>query len=730
LPSRAELLDFIRDSPVAVGKREIARAFDIAPGNRAGLRGMLRDIERSGAIGRGANRRFVAASLPEVTVIERVGSDEDGIALATPVSWPGPVPAPTLRIAETAFGTLAIGERAAARLVPLETGEIEARIIRKLGPAGGRVVGIFRNTGQGGTLLSVDRRDRNEYCIAAHDLAGATDGELVVAEQLHTARLGAPRARVLETLGSASDPNAISLLAIAAHDIPIEFPVAALAEAEKALPVSPAERADLRDIALVTIDGSDARDFDDAVWAEPDRDPENPGGWHLVVAIADVAWYVRPGSALDGEAERRGNSVYFPDRVVPMLPEALSNELCSLKPNVDRACLAVHLWIDSAGRKRRHRFERGIMQSAARLTYEEVQRAREGQSRCGALEGSLTALYGAYAALAKARAARGALELDLAEDRVVLDANKRPSAIVPIVRLDSHRLVEEFMILANVAAAEELEGRQQACMYRVHDAPDPEKVEALRVVLEEIGIPGLGLARGQALKPELFNRVLRRVAGSSEAGLVNDLVLRAQAQAAYCPNNIGHFGLALRRYAHFTSPIRRYADLLVHRALLAGMGGPTLQIDREQLEATGKHISATERRAAEAERTAIERYRATLLAGSVGSLFTARISGVASFGLFVAAKQNGAEGLVPISTLPGDYYTRDERAQRMIGRRTGRVFALGDEVLVRLVEADGIGGRLLFRIEEEGAAAPGRRAGTQRSGLRRRSSGRSKGRLR
>ena len=258
------------------------------------------------------------------------------------------------------------------------------------------------------------------------------------------------------------------------------------------------------------------------------------------------------------------------------------------------------------------------------------------------------------------------------------------------------------MILANVAAAEEIEARRQPCMYRVHDAPDPDKVEALRIFLEEAGIPGLALAQGHALKPELFNRVLRRAAGAPEAALVNDLVLRCQAQAAYSPNNIGHFGLALRRYAHFTSPIRRYADLLVHRALLGDIGQP-------ELDAIGDHISATERRAAEAERAAIDRYRATLLAQSLGSLFTADISGVANFGLFVRLRENGADGLVPISSLPGDYYIRDERAQRLVGRSTGRVYQLGEEVLVRLVEADGIGGRLVFRIDEEIAPAIGGR---------------------
>jgi ribonuclease R len=596
-----------------------------------------------------------------------------------------------------------IGERAAARLVRLETGDVEARILRRLQPAGRRVIGTFRNTREGGRLMPSDRRDRSEYRVATGDAAGAAEGELVVAEQLSTVRLGAPRARIVERLGPVSQPGAVSLLAIAAHDIPTEFPGAAIAEAEAALPVSDAGRADLRHIPLVTIDGSDARDFDDAVWAEPDLDPSNPGGWHLIVAIADVAWYVRAGSVLDREAERRGNSVYFPDRVVPMLPETLSNELCSLKPGVDRPCIAADLWIDAAGRKRRHRFERSIMRSAARLTYEEVQAARDASADCALPAEGIAALYGAFAALAKGRAEREAIEIEIPEDRIVLDGENRPAAIVRAVRLDSHRLIEEFMILANVAAAEELEGRQQPCMYRVHDAPDPERVEALRVFLTEMEVPGLALARGQALKPRLFNRVLQRAAGTPHADLINDLVLRCQAQAAYSPHNIGHFGLALRRYAHFTSPIRRYADLLVHRALLAGPGGLPFETVDERLEAIAKHVSATERRAADAERAAIDRYRAMLLARSVGGLFTARVSGIASFGLFVTLKENGTDGLVPMSMLPGDYYKHDARAQRLIGRNSGRVFRLGDELLVCLVEADGIGGRLVFRIDGDGA---------------------------
>ena len=597
----------------------------------------------------------------------------------------------------------------------LQKTEIEARNNRMLRPVRARAVGVFYRGRLGGQVVSADRRNRDEYRVAEQDVGGADDGELVRVEQLSAGRLRFPRARIVERLGHSSDPGAVSLLALASHDIPTEFPIAAIAEAEAALPASSAGRSDLRDLALVTIDGADARDFDDAVWAEPDPDPENRGGWHIVVAIADVAWYVRPGTALDREARRRGNSVYFPDRVVPMLPEALSNDLCSLKPGVDRACLAAHLWIDAAGRKRRHRFDRGLMRSVARLTYEQAQAAQEGHSEAELPlpRERLAALYGAFTALAEARTARGTLDLDIDEDRVVLDGEQRPVAIARMARLDSHRLIEEFMILANVAAAEELETQRRPCMYRIHDVPEPERIEELRIVLDEIGIPGLSLAKGQAPKPEMFNRILRRAATTPVTALVNELVLRCQAQAAYSANNIGHFGLSLRRYAHFTSPIRRYADLIVHRALTTsasadrhgrGSGALAPVADREELAAIAEHVSATERRAVDAERAALERYRAIILARSIGSILTGRISGVAEFGLFVTLAESGANGLVPISTLPGDYYDCDKRAHRLIERRSGRIFRIGDEVSVRLVEVDAVGGRVVFRIEADDRA--------------------------
>ena len=346
------------------------------------------------------------------------------------------------------------------------------------------------------------------------------------------------------------------------------------------------------------------------------------------------------------------------------------------------------------------------MRSAARLTYDAVQQAHDDPhaNPLTVLPGRIAALYGALAALEKARRARGALELNLTEHKVILDKQRQPIAVVPRQRLDSHRLVEEFMILANVAAAEELEARRQPCMYRVHDSPDPEKVAALRDYLEEMGISGLTLAKGQVLRPGLFNRVLERAKDMPEAPAVNEMVLRSQSQAVYSPNNIGHFGLALPRYAHFTSPIRRYADLLVHRALVTG--NPASPQSPESFAAIAEHISATERRAAAAERAALDRYRASLLGDAIGTIYAARISGVAPFGLFVTLPENGADGLIPISTLPSDYYDHDPRRHRLVGRRTQRQFALGEAITVRLAEADPIGGRLLFRLEGDSFATP------------------------
>jgi ribonuclease R len=731
LPTREAILDFIAGSPTPVGKREIARQFKVHPADRVALKGLIKEIEREGTVERGPKRRLAKVEpLPAIAELEIAAIDLDGEVMARPLAWPEERGAPPkIFVVENRLGADEVGQRVVARVNRLEDGSYEARVVRLIAEGPAQVLGVFRRDPSGGGRIEpTDRRTKMEYRVAAGDRNDAQSGELVLAEILPTRRIAAPQARVVERLGDTAEPRTISLIAIHSNDIPTEFPHAAIAQAEAAKPVKLGKRTDLRQIPLVTIDGSDARDFDDAVWAEADPDSANKGGWHIMVAIADVSWYVRPGDALDTEAEKRGNSVYFPDRVVPMLPEALSNELCSLKPDVPRACLAVHMWLDARGHKTRHRFVRGLMRSAARLTYEQVQAARDGAPDATTrklLDNVVAPLYGAFAALSKARAERGTLDLDLPERRVILDDTGRVARIERRQRLDSHRLIEEFMIAANVAAAETLEKQRQLCMYRVHDAPDPAKLEALRKFLEGLEDVGLRLAKGQAVRPRDFNRLLSQAAGTPYAAMINELVLRSQAQALYSPENLGHFGLALRRYAHFTSPIRRYADLLVHRALVTGHNdsgeefgeGGSGKIPLPAFAGIGTHISQTERRAAAAERNAIDRYTAAYLSARVGATFAGRINGVTRFGLFITLEESGADGLVPIGSLPGDYYHHEEAQHRLVGRRSGRTYRLGDPVTVRLAEANPVTGGLILKIveDENVGMAPGRKGESRQS---------------
>ena len=646
--------------------------------------------------------------MPEIGIVEITGIDLDGEMQGRPAGLRGPAPTVTV-VAERGAPALGVGERAMARFSRTGHNRYEARILRAVGGAPDRVVGIYRVTPDGGRIEPTDRKVRTEFRVANGDTNGAAPGEIVVAEIIAQPRFGLPAARIIERVGDSTNPRAFSVIAIHSHGIPVPFAKTALDIAAAAKPVSLGERADLREIPLVTIDGADARDFDDAVWAAPD--PEREGCWHALVAIADVAHYVRTGDALDAVARDRGNSVYFPDRVVPMLPEALSNELCSLKPGVDRACMTVDLWIDSDGRLSQHRFRRGLMRSAARLTYEEVQDAIDGRPNehtALLVEPVLKPLYGVYRALERARTARGTLDLDVAERRILLDPSGRIARIEPRERVESHKLIEELMIAANVAAAESLERLKQPCMYRVHDSPDPEKLAALGRFLDGIGIHGLTLAKGQVVRPHHFNAILRRAKGTPYERLVNALVLRSQAQAEYSPDNIGHFGLSLRRYAHFTSPIRRYADLLVHRALISAhrFGADGLPRSPEDFKAIGTHISMAERRAAAAERSAADRYTAAYLAERIGAEFAGRINGVTRAGLFITLDETGADGLVPIRTLPNDYYVHDEKSHSLRGRRSGRTYRLGDPVRVRLDEADTVTGSLVFAVAD--GKAPGR----------------------
>ncbi len=711
LPSRESLRRFIADSPGRVGKREIARHFKLGPEQKEALRGLLRSLQHDGEVAPAGHRRFTPPGrLPDACVVVVTGTDRDGDPVAKPVDWQGEGPAPVVFMQPERRGlpALAPGERVLARLTPLantrpgQTGlRYEGRTLKRLTDEPGRILGVFRPPDR---LLPTDRRAKAEWRIPAGETLDAEHDEIVLASPLPSSTYGLKNARIVERLGRVGDARSVSLICIHTLGIPVEFSPDALAEAKRARGAALGRRTDLRDLPLVTIDGADARDFDDAVYAEP----AESGGFRLVVAIADVAHYVRPDSALDRDARVRGNSVYFPDRVVPMLPEALSNGWCSLKPHEPRGCLFVEMQIDAEGRKTAHRFGRGLMQSAARLTYEQVQQAHDAHDAhdmLGLGEGRIEALYAAFRALLGARSRRGTLELDLPERKVVLDEAGQVAAIAPRPRLDSHKLIEEFMVLANVAAAEELERLRQPAMYRIHAPPTEEKLDALRGFLATLDI---SLPPGGTIHPRDLDRVLARVAGTDLAPMVNETILRSQSQAAYHPENIGHFGLALTRYAHFTSPIRRYADLLVHRALIRGLKlglGALSEPEATAFEDIAERISGTERRAALAERDAVDRYLSAYMADKVGASFAARISGVTRFGLFVTVLDSGANGLIPLSSLPDDFWIHDEAGQALHGRRTRQTYRLAQLITVRLTEASPVTGGLLFAAQDRPPSA-------------------------
>jgi len=702
LPTRQQVLEFIQDSPGRVGKREIARAFNLTADQRPFLRQIMKDLETEGLVQRGHKRRLSRpGALPDVTVVEVTGTDVNGELIGKPMSWQDKdLPPPRIFLLPVRKGqpTVGIGDKVLCKLVPSGDHAYEGRVVKKLGDTPAHVLGILEVGVNGTFLRATNRRDKQDYVVARGDLGGAEPGTLVEAEILPGRTYGLRQARVITVLGDMANPRSVSLIAIHANGIPTDFPQGALDQAAgtKAAPMG--KRVDLRDIPLVTIDGEDARDFDDAVWAEADGD-----GWHAIVAIADVAHYVRAGDALDTSAFERGNSVYFPDRVVPMLPEALSNGWCSLVPEEDRPCMAVRMWFDSQGRKHKHEFLRGMMRSAARLTYTQVQAAVDGapDDVTGPLvETVLTPLYGVYRALREARDRRGALNIELPERKVIIGEDGSVVGVQPRPRYDSHMLIEELMIAANVCAAETLEAVKQPCMYRVHDEPALERLDGLREFLQSMD---LNLARG-AISPHHFNHILDKVKDTPHEHLVNQVVLRSQAQAIYSPENRGHFGLGLKRYAHFTSPIRRYSDLLVHRALISGMkfGPDGLPSDQgiEQFATMGEHISMTERRAATAEREAVDRFTAAFLADRVGASFSGRVTGVNRFGLFVELDDSGANGLIPISTLPKDYYVHDETHHALVGSASGAMHRLGDAVMVRLREADVATGGMIFEFME------------------------------
>jgi ribonuclease R len=722
LPSREDILAFVAREREAIGgagkigKREIARAFGVKGDDRVALKRLLAELEAEGALERRGKRLARPGVLPAVVLADITGRDADGELIAVPAEWNDDELGPAPRILVKAprrpkpgEPLPGVGDRALIRAEPdRDAGANEppyaGRIVKLLSKARGRIIGVLRVAENGVARIEpVDKKQAGrELAIAAEDRGEAKDGDLVAVDLIGKTRFGAPRARVRETLGSLATEKAISMIALKVHGIPDVFRVEALAEAAAATPAGiDAHREDWRDLPLVTIDPPDAKDHDDAVFAEPDTAPDNPNGHIVTVAIADVAYYVRPHSALDKDALERGNSVYFPDRVVPMLPERISNDLCSLRPNEDRPALAVRMRITDKGHKLDHSFHRVMMRSKAKLNYAQAQAALDGNPDeiCAPLmERVLLPLHRAYRSADQARELRAPLDLELPERKILLKPDGTVDRVVVPPRLSTHRLIEEFMILANVSAAEVLEANRQQLIYRAHDEPSREKVAALSEFLATIGVK---LAKGQVLRPSHFNVILARVRGLEHENIVNEIILRTQAQAEYTHENYGHFGLNLRRYAHFTSPIRRYADLVVHRALIRALKfgpGAMPDIAAGELAEVAARISGAERRAMAAERETVDRLIAAHLSEQIGARFSARISGVTRAGLFVRLAETGADGFVPAATLGREYFHYDEAAHALTARGTGESYRLGDIIEVRLVEATPIAGALRFEV--------------------------------
>ena len=709
LPSREDILAAMSENPGLDGKRDLAKRFGIKGDMRTPFKVLLKEMEADGFIARSRKTIRRTATLPAVTVLD-IPADADPENLhAFPANWneeEGERPRVSVVTPKNARVVAGPGDRILARIeagdgpLPVYT----ARAMKLLEKPRKGQIGIVRLDEGGARLVPVDRKQK-EMRIEGGDLGEARDGDLVEVEIKMTGRLMIPKARVIAVIGNPATEKAVSMIAIHNLDIPYRFPAGVLREAEEAKEASLKGREDWRHVPLITIDPADAKDHDDAVYAEPDSDPGNAGGYLVYVAIADVAAYVRPGTALDREAYLRGNSVYFPDRVVPMLPERISNDLCSLKPGVNRPSLAVRMVIGADGRKKSHSFHRVLFRSAAKLRYVEAQAAIDGQpneTTGPILDSVLKPLWAAYGVMSKARDKRGPLDLDLPERKIVLDAEGLVAKVHVPPRLDAHRLIEEMMIAANVAAAETLEKQRSPLIYRVHDSPSREKLTALGEFLGSLDLP---FPKSEAVRPADFNRILDKARAAGKSEQVSEMVLRSQAQAEYSAENYGHFGLNLDRYAHFTSPIRRYADLIVHRALISaldfgkdGLSGSEL----EKLAPIAQHISSTERRAMIAERETVDRLLAQFLSTKIGATFEGKISGVTRSGLFVKLADTGADGFIPASTIGREFYRYVEEQQAMVGQTTGERFGLGDKVTVKLVEAAPVAGALRFELLSDG----------------------------
>jgi len=705
LPSKSELLAFIDSNGAPSSRSALAREFGLKGDDRAELRRLLKELEADGKIARAKRRVKSLETLPSVAPIDVMSIDDDGDLICLPANWPGEAPPPMIRVRSSRAARIkpapGVGDRLLARLKPAGDEGYDADPMKAIGRGAHRFLAVLRKRSGAAVAEPVERRTRSAFTIDRGDEGKAQDGDIVWVETKNARGYGPQRARVREIAGHIDDRSAFSLIALANHGVPVEMPREAIDEAEEARPLPLGNRADLRDAPLLTIDPEDAKDHDDAVWAAADDDPANEGGFRIVVAIADVSWFVKPGGAIDREAEKRGNSVYLPDRVVPMLPERLSNDLCSLKEGVDRACLAVEMTLTKGGAKRSHRFTRALMRSAAKLSYAQAQRIIDGGTAEKRVAETIRTLHEAFKARWREREKRAPLDLDLPERKIILNAEGEVARVERRERFDAHRLIEEFMILANIAAAETLEERKVARIYRVHDAPDPEKLDALRDYLAELDY---SLAASGSVRPANFNQMLKIAERRGEKEMISEVVLRAQKQAVYSTDNLGHFGLNIPRYAHFTSPIRRYADLTVHRALLTalklGPGGQT-EAEEARLPQIAEKISDFERRAMAAERESADRYLASYHSARLGAEFKGRIRGVTRFGLFVSLDETGADGFVPAASLGAERFRFVEARHALVGERTGGVYRLGQPVEVRLQAATPLTGGMRFEMVSE-----------------------------
>lgn len=684
VPSREYILQTLAGQGVPVAERELERLLNISAEEREGFSRRLGAMERDGEIMR--NRRGAICVVDKLDLIRgRVQGHPDGFGFLIRDDA-----GPDIFLGPKEMDKVLHGDRVVARLSGTDRrGRPEGKIVEVLERAQQRLVG--RLYSEHGVLFVVaeDKRISQDFLVPLNETHGAQPGQVVMVELItQPSRQSQPVARVVEVLGNYADPGMEIEIALRKHDLPYVFAQEVERLAEK-FPDGVTEadrrgREDLRDLPLVTIDGETAKDFDDAVYCEP----QGAGGFRLIVAIADVSHYVRHGDALDREALKRGNSVYFPRRVIPMLPERLSNGLCSINPEVERLCVACDMKIDARGDIKSYRFYPAVMRSHARLTYTLVAAMLEGADDEAArkhrrLLPQLQSLYKLYKLLAKARERRGAIDFETIETQMIFNAQGKIERIVPVKRNDAHRLIEECMLAANVCASDFLREHDHPMLYRIHEGPTPEKLTALREFLKGFGYNLTGGDEPHALD---YAKLLAKIRDRPDAQLLQTAMLRSLRQAVYSPDNVGHFGLAYESYTHFTSPIRRYPDLLVHRSIKAALAGKRYEPgDWHEL---GARCSMTERRADDATRDVEAWLKCYYMQDKVGETFEGSISGVTAFGAFVALDGVYVEGLVHISELGADYYHFDAAKHHLLGERTGRRFRLGDRLRVQVARVD------------------------------------------